>query len=197
MGRALKPPDEHNRAGYFEDLEVTRMHEAWLAARSLTLASVDDRFPLETTREEADLVTSYIGGREAEARPWGLKAPGILFFWPTWRDRLPEGTVLLLPFRNPDAVIRSFKRYGLAPDNAASLWLQLNRLALDAVDTSPFEACILDFDDRNQLARAINSVLGAYVETYEPRLVHHPSGALPADPELRSLYAELRRRAAG
>ena len=68
MGEELKPPDEHNENGYFEDRQATRMHEDWLQQRGLTLASISDAFPLEVPpprRSKRSASTSPC------ARPWG------------------------------------------------------------------------------------------------------------------------------
>jgi hypothetical protein len=195
MGEELKPADEQNEAGYFEDLEVLRMHQSWLEERGMSFVSVSDEFPLELDAARREKISSYIERRESSSRPWGLKAPGILFFWPAWQDALPETTVLLLPFRHPDGVAASLADGGMPPESALPLWMQLNRLALDALDSSPFTGVVLDFDDRPALARRLNTLLGPFVDTYRPALHRHRSrGRLPAEAE--EVLAELRRRAA-
>ena len=98
--------------------------------------------------------------REAVGVRWGVKAPGILCFWDAWRELLPVRSVVLVPFRHPCAVAASFERYGLERAHALALWLQLNTLALRAATNGPFEAVFLNFDDRQQFARALQRVLG-------------------------------------
>jgi hypothetical protein len=195
MGGNLKPPDEHNKRGYFEDLEATRMHQEWLERRGLTLASVSDSFPLPATPDEMGAISSYIALREAEGGRWGLKAPGILFFWDAWREQLPRGSVVLVPFRHPSAVADSFERYGLGRQQALALWLQLNRLALRAARVGPFETLFLDFDNRDRFARALSSVLGSYVDPYEPALRQERPHTEPLPSAFGELYAELVARA--
>lgn len=195
MGAELKPADEQNEAGYFEDLEILGLHQRWLEERGMSFVTVSDEFPLEVDAERREKIRSYVERREGTGRPWGLKAPGILFFWPAWQNELPPTTVLLLPFRHPDGVAASLADGGMDPESALPLWLQLNRLALHALDTSPFTACVLDFDDRSALARRLSALLGPFVDTYRPGLHRHRSrGRLPAEAE--EVLGELRRRAA-
>jgi hypothetical protein len=191
MGAALKPGDHFNRRGYFEDVETTQMHEDWLKQRGLTFMSVSDRLPVQAADRESGKIAAYVAQREASGRPWGVKAPGILFFWPAWRERLPPETVVLLPFRHPTAVVGSFERWGLAGETTLRLWEQLNRLALAALDEGPFQGVVLNFDDRFAFGRRLQALLGAYVDPFEPALVnHHPRPDL-LSPELRRLYDEL------
>jgi hypothetical protein len=196
MGRSLKPGDEHNERGYFEDLEVLQLHQEWLERLRLSFVSVDDRFPIDPGREERAAVTEFVRRREADPAPWGVKAPGILFFWPAWRDALPPESVLLFPFRHPEPTLRSLERGGIGPAHGAALWLQLNRLALEVADEDRFKTVLLDFDDRLQLASRLSALLGPYSDPYELALGHHARGPLPDDPAVRRLYEELRARAA-
>jgi hypothetical protein len=194
MGAELKTADEQNRNGYFEDVETTRMHEHWLARRGLNLASVHAGFPLEVDPDEQALISAYVARREASADRWGVKAPGILFFWNGWREVLPKRSVLLVPFRHPAAVADSFERYGLDRERALALWLQLNTLAIEAA-AGPFESLFLDFDDRPVLLRALRSILQAFHDPYEPGLRHEPADAGALSGQHGALYSELRARA--
>jgi hypothetical protein len=196
MGGELKAADEHNPRGYFEDVETTRMHVQWLERRGLTLASVSDSFPLEPSAEERQAIASYVARREAAGELWGVKAPGILFFWDAWREALPRSSVVVVPFRHPTAVADSFERYGLARDQALALWVQLNQLALRAA-AGPFESVFLDFDDRDRLSRSLRAMLGPYTDTYEPGLRHEPPEGEPLPVRQQELYAELSARADG
>jgi hypothetical protein len=110
LGVELKPADGANEAGYYEDLDVTQMHERRLAELGLDLGTVSDRFPLPATPAVAAEVRSYVTHRESAGGPWGVKPPGALFFWPAWREALPRSTLLLLPFRHPEAVVGSYWR---------------------------------------------------------------------------------------
>jgi hypothetical protein len=64
LGAELKPADAANEAGYYEDLEVTHMHERRLAELGLDLGTVSERFPLPATPAVADEVRSYVTHRE-------------------------------------------------------------------------------------------------------------------------------------
>ncbi len=195
VGDELKSADQHNRAGYFEDLEVLQMHERWLVERGLWFDSVSDRLPLAPTAEMDDAVAAFVRRRQAQGRRWGVKAPGLLFFWPVWRRHLPEETTILLPFRHPNAVVQSLVAWGNPPELASMLWLQLNRLALDAIDTSPFTALVLDWDDPWGTRRALTELLGEFTDPYDPTLHHHEARDAPMQPAVRDLYAELQSRA--
>jgi len=195
MGRELKPPDELNERGYFEDLEPLRLHQGWLDELGLTLASLDERFPLDPGAAGRRQVASFVERRQREAERWGLKAPGILFFWPAWREALPPQSVLLFPFRHPEGTLRSLERLGMEREHGLALWVQLNRLALHAVDEGRFESAVLDFDDRRKLAARLSPLLGPYVDPYELGFYHHSRGSLPEDPDARALYEELSGRA--
>lgn len=196
MGRELKPADEHNERGYFEDLDALRMHQEWLERLGLSFVSLDDRFPLDPGDEGRARVDEFVRRRESELARWGLKAPGILFFWPAWRDALPPETVVLFPFRHPEGTLRSLERGGIGREQGLALWLQLNRLALQVADEGSFETVLLDFDDRRQMAERLSALLGPYVDPYELGLQHHGRGPLPEHPEVRELYGELKARAA-
>jgi FkbM family methyltransferase len=194
MGAELKPPDRHNRKGYFEDEETTRMHLRWLARRGLTLESISESFPLDATPDECEEISAYVARREAMKARWGLKAPGILYFWDAWRERLPQRSIVLVPFRHPSAVAASFEQGGLNRELGLALWMQLNSLALRAAD-GPFETVFLDFDDRDGFNRALESVLGSYVDTFDAALIHETPDVETLPPGFRSLYVELSRRA--
>jgi hypothetical protein len=195
MGDSLKPSDDRNEAGYYEDLEILQLHESWLAEVDWDFGTVSDRFPLEPTTSMLDAVAAIVANREARGRPWGAKPPGVLFFWPAWRTALPASTVLLLPFRHPEAVARSYVAVGDTRERALALWLQLNMLALDAIDEGPFEGVVIDFDRPEHVARRLSEIVGYRIaDTYRPDL-HHHRGEEPLRGEIGALYAELRRRA--
>jgi hypothetical protein len=196
LGAELKPADAANEAGYYEDLEVTHMHERRLAELGLDLGTVSERFPLPATPAVADEVRSYVTHRESAGGPWGVKPPGALFFWPAWREALPRSTVLLLPFPHPDGVVDSYVAGGDTRERAEALWLQLNRLALSAIDSGPFEGVVLNFDRPERVSRRLSAVLGVEVpDTYRPELRHHRGSVAPSG-ELGVVYRELLRRAA-
>ncbi|HEV8601945.1 MAG TPA: glycosyltransferase [Gaiellaceae bacterium] len=195
MGEELKAPDGQNEAGYYEDLETLRLHESWLAERGLDLGTVSERFPIDPTDSMRAEVAALVARREARPQPWGAKPPGVLFFWPAWREALPAPTVLLLPFRHPEAVAKSYLTPGDTRERALALWLQLNKLALRAIDAGPFKGVLLDFDAPDHLIRQLGRVVGSPLDdVYRPDLHHHRSDD-PLDGEIGELYAELRRRA--
>jgi hypothetical protein len=120
MGARLKPADAHNRNGYFEDLGHSRCRSGG-SSDGMTLATRGS-FPVETTVDEDGELAAYIERRRFAGR-WGVKAPGILLFWPLWARLLPPETVVLLPFRHPFAVLDSFLRWGMEVEAILGLWL--------------------------------------------------------------------------
>ena len=127
MGERLKPADEHNEAGYFEDLEVMQMHSAWLDELGFNFGTVSDRFPLDPTPWMMEDVATLVARREARGRAWGLKPAGALYFWPAWQAALPRSTVLVLPFRHPRGVTASYESGGGDAEWAEALWSQLEQ----------------------------------------------------------------------
>src|SRR6476620_1936431 len=81
MGKEVKPADAYNQAGYYEDLEVLQAHEAWLRELNLEFGSVRLNFPLEVGPKRRKWIQEFVARREGESVTWGLKVPGILFFW--------------------------------------------------------------------------------------------------------------------
>jgi len=194
MGDRLKPADEHNEAGYFEDLEVMQMHSAWLDELGFNFGTVSDRFPLDPTPWMMEDVATLVARREARGRAWGLKPAGALYFWPAWQAALPRSTVLVLPFRHPRGVAASYESGGGDAEWAEALWSQLNRISLNAIDQGPFDHLVLDFDRPHEAVRRLADKLGSpVVDTYRDALHHHRGGGALSG-ELGVLYRELRRR---
>jgi hypothetical protein len=197
MGKRMKPADDQNEAGYYEDLEATLIHEKWLAELGYDFGTVSDRFPLPVTPSMIEDVESFVEQRETHRRPWGVKPPGALFFWPAWRAALPRSTVLAVPFRHPEAVVGSYLAAGDTRERAEALWLQLNRLALAAIDAGPFAHVVLDFDRPRHVGARLAEILQApVVDTYRADLHHHQQREALGG-ELGTVYRELRARAGG
>jgi hypothetical protein len=196
MGGNLKPPDGFNERGYFEDLAVTELHVRWLAERGMTLMSTSKEFPLDGSAEMERELRDVVRPLSESGRRWGMKPPGILFFWPIWQRVLPPTTYLLFPFRHPFAFARSYVAgTGDTTDRALTLWMSLNRLALHAIDSSGFASLVLDFDRPATFTRRLRPILGPVTDTYEGTLHHHRvDSRLEGEPA--ELYAELLRRAA-
>jgi hypothetical protein len=194
MGSELKPADQFNERGYYEDLPVTRLHEGWLARLGLAFDSVSDEFPIEGTPEMDQELQAALGPRLENERRWGIKPPGILFFWPIWQRVVPETACLLVPFRHPEGVAESYVAGGDKRERALALWTSLNRLALEVVDSSGFLSLFLDFDDPRSFAPRLRPLLGSVTDPYEPGIHHHRARPLLSG-EAAGLYEELKRRA--
>jgi hypothetical protein len=193
MGTELKQPDRFNELGYFEDLPVTQVHERWLARVGLDFGSISSDLPVDGGPEMEAELREALGPRLDQPGRWGMKPPGILFFWPMWQQLLPSTTVLLVPFRHPYAVAESYAAGHDTRERALGLWVSLNRLALHAVDSGGFESLVLDFDRPETFAGQLAPIVGPVADTYDRTIHHHRSNARLYG-ELAELYAELQRR---
>jgi hypothetical protein len=61
--------------------------------------------------------------------------------------------------------------------------MSLNRLALDAIDSSGFASLVLDFDRPATIVERLRPILGPVTDTYEGALHHHRfDSALEGEP---------------
>ena len=145
MGLRMIPADRGNPAGYFEDVEVVRLHQEAFAAvlpaadgahadwgwtRAATVSAND----LEPWRRVAERL---VEDRAASGGPWGFKDPRatvVLDFW----DRCVPDARYLVVYRRPDLVADSIQRLGADvflrdPSAPWSIWRHYNERLLDFV----------------------------------------------------------------
>jgi hypothetical protein len=129
------PPDEHNRAGYWEHLDVWAVDEALLQALGASWSEVAD---LDLSRLDEPLRAAFVERARDVLRDldrhgsWVVKDPRLCLLLPFWRDLL-ERPFCLLIHREPLAVARSLAaRDGLPIPHGLALWETYTRQALAA-----------------------------------------------------------------
>ncbi len=197
------PADEHNRAGYWEHLDVWAVDEALLKALGASWCEVAD-FDLSRLDEPrraafAERARDVLGDLDRHGS-WVVKDPRLCLLLPFWRGLL-ERPFCLLIHREPLAVARSLAaRDGLTIPYGIALWETYNRQALAASRGLP-RALVshreLMADPIATLRRLHGEMVGqrpelAYLRVPEPEeiravldpaLVHHPQ-----EPEAERLY---------
>lgn len=127
------PADEHNRAGYFEHLDVWAVDEAllralgatWSEVADLDLAKLDEGHRAAFHERIRDVVEDL--DRHGS---WVVKDPRLCLLLPLWREHLTRPFCVLI-HRQPLAVARSLaKRDGLPILRGIALWEAYNRAAL-------------------------------------------------------------------
>ena len=143
LGEQFLPADDHNPAGYFEDVDFVALqsrmllgaaphddggHPDWGWTESYRLDPRD----LEPWRGEA---RALVESRAAGGRPWGWKNPRTAVSPGFWDSLLPDAHYLLI-YRYPWEVADSLQRLGAEvflrnPAYAYSIWDFYNRRMLD------------------------------------------------------------------
>jgi hypothetical protein len=126
MGDRLPAADEHNRYGYFEDLDFIYFHEQILARHGLDYFA-NPRQPLSLIQEEITAARDLIKAKSV--RPlWGWKDPRTAFVLDFWHNELPHAHFILL-FRDPIEVFLSqLKSHEWTDDplNIIDAWVAYN-----------------------------------------------------------------------
>lgn len=110
LGHELIGADRGNPRGHFEDAEIVRLHDRWLApAGRGILVDCRDLLPQPDGdwRAQADRLVAARSGRPR----WGFKDPRASMFLDLWAERLPDARFLLL-YRHPLEVALSLIRRG-------------------------------------------------------------------------------------
>jgi hypothetical protein len=222
FGTRLMAADQHNETGYWEHVDVFRVHEALLADldRSWTGAGGTLPMPEGWNRTPAAgraraALEPVLRDEIAAAAPaaWGVKDPRLSRLWPLWDDLLrdlPVAPSVLLAVRRPGAVADSIvRRDALSRVRIELLWLLHN---LEAVrHAGPRLRAVVDYDgwftDPAGQADAMASALGlgeegrarlrdAAAGQVRPGLRHHQTETKPSLPWVGATYDLLRRMAA-
>lgn len=154
----LLPPSFANPRGYYEDLDLLRLHEHMLSAHGLPAWDDPARMrglhgrrlaiPQEYVEEAEGLADRYRRGA-----PWVWKNPRATLFLHAWAQLLPEAT-FVLAIRRPEDVVFSLLRRGdplgmTRSDparrllRAASLWRSYNLAALDFLRSPGVRAVVV------------------------------------------------------
>lgn len=144
MGAQFLPGDSYNPRGYFEDVEIVRLHDRLLDSFGRPWGAADHMRPLPegwldstAAGEVADELAAYLADqmtRHATTGAWALKDPRASLFLPLWErvaERLGAGLKMVLCLRNAAAVAASLKRRDSMPGAVARLlWLGYNANAI-------------------------------------------------------------------
>ncbi len=213
---AMMPPTPDNAAGYWEHLEIYRLHQrllaqwgrCWVMTGPLPRRWIRSRKAEPFRRELRDLIIKNFAGQVL----WGWKEPCTCLLLPLWRDALGSaGTKLTCLFmvRDPLEVAASlFKRDGLAFQRGLRLWFYYNAMALRDAEGLPIIFLHYDrllTDGEAEMRRCLaglglgwpqNDAHGqALLASIQPDLRHHqsvPQGDWDMPGEVRELNAILR-----
>lgn len=153
LGHNLMAPKADNKKGFWEHLEVVRIHDELLHALG---RSWDDERPLpvdwaksEPAEHCKSSLRQVVESDFAESSLWSVKDPRLCRFIPLWTDLLKELRItpkFLITLRHPDEVALSLaKRNGLPMEESYLLWLAYMLRA--EKDTREFPRTFVTFDD--------------------------------------------------
>lgn len=145
MGTQFLPGDSYNPRGYFEDVEIVRLHDRLLDAFSRPWGAADHMRPLPegwldspAAAEAQEGLYTYLSGQmatHAKTGFWAVKDPRTSLFLPLWARvarQLGAGLKLILCLRNAAAVAASLNRRDGMPDQVARLlWLGYNAAVIE------------------------------------------------------------------
>lgn len=209
MGLRMIPADRGNPAGYFEDVEVVRLHQEAFAAvlpaadgahadwgwtRAATVSAND----LEPWRRVAERL---VEDRAASGGPWGFKDPRatvVLDFW----DRCVPDARYLVVYRRPDLVADSIQRLGADvflrdPSAPWSIWRHYNERLLDFVQRHRDRCAVVNAavltTETDEIARLLTDRFGAVLLGAPAE--HPPVGAPAPGGRRRSAFETRLARA--
>ena len=104
MGDRVPEADEHNKYGYFEDLDFICLHEQILERHGLDYFA-NPRQPLSLIQEEITAARNLIKAKSIQPK-WGWKDPRTAFVLDFWRTELPHAHFIFL-YRDPFEVFLS------------------------------------------------------------------------------------------
>ncbi len=198
--RLLDAPNISNMEGKWEAREAVEINERILAASG----GAWDRVParLEADEETRGRLSAFLGTLAASPVA-GWKDPRTVLTFPLWRPLLGAYRIVAC-LRHPQSVAESLsEREGWPLDRGYDLWRSYNERLLAITQQEP-DVLWFDFDlAPAELDRALRDAcasLGlpyraAALESFSTFQRHHQHHEPPAEPRLRALYEELRRRA--
>ncbi len=213
---AMMPPTPDNTAGYWEHMEIYRLHQRLLAqqgrrwdmTRPLPRGWLLSRKTEPFRRELPELIARHFAGQAV----WGWKEPCTCLLLPLWREALEKAGAKLIGLfmvRDPLEVAASlFKRDGLAFQHGLQLWFYYNAMALREAVGLPMTFLHYDRLLTNGEAEMRRCLAGlglgwpedhaqsqALLASIQPALRHHqsvPQGDWDLPAEVRELHARLR-----
>ena len=158
IGTKLLPANRFNKQGYFEDLEILRVHERILAVLGRNWDTLATVCPFPRLWWQSELMEGFynelteitrVRTATAGSGRWGFKDPRTVFLLPLWRrvfSDLAIDPVFVVCVRHPGAVAQSLStRDGSPPLFSEMLWLEKTLGACQASWNAP--NCLIHYED--------------------------------------------------
>ena len=152
LGSDLLEAAADNRAGFWENEHVVRLHERVLALLGMSWDDPGELPPAwqEKVREAGlfDELLALIQTQFGEAPLWAVKDPRLCRLLPLWLDALAQLDIepkLVFALRHPAEVVGSLaRRNGLSAATASMLWLR--HLAEPEAASREVARCMVNYD---------------------------------------------------
>jgi glycosyltransferase involved in cell wall biosynthesis len=132
VAEKLEPPNEYNITGYWESIELVKLHDKMLKEAQSSWKDVGE-FPktwLQSSQSAPyeKLIQDFIFREFSDKSLFTIKDPRVSRFVPFWEKTLKRNNIdskLIIPFRNPYAVAKSLQhRDNLHSDRSLLLWVR-------------------------------------------------------------------------
>ena len=210
MGEQVPAADEHNKYGYFEDLDFICLHERILARHGLDYFA-NPRQQLSLVEEEVAAARTLV--RAKSIRPlWGWKDPRTAFVLDFWREELPQAHFIFL-YRDPVEVFLSQLKSHEWTDDPATIvaaWVAYNDHVLRFYTRYPRQSLLCNIHGLLQNISTFEALLGRKFgltariakELYDSESLHHLAVPQPfltyltgRFPAMMTLYEKLQQAA--
>ncbi len=210
MGDRVPEADEHNKYGYFEDLDFIGFHEQILARHGLDYFA-NPRQPLSLIEEEIIAARNLIRTKSIRPR-WGWKDPRTAFVLDFWHAELPQAHFIFL-YRDPVEVFLSQLKSHEWTDDPVTIfdaWAAYNDHVLKFYARCPQQAILCNIHGLLENMQTFEALLGKKFgltasipqELYYSESLHRLSLPQPVLkflakrlPDMITLYEKLERAA--
>jgi len=168
----MVPADEQNRFGYFEDIEIVRLHQEMLQRAAATGRgghadwgwTEDEVLDRSIFSEYRGRAQELIARRSTRAGWWGFKDPRTTVALDLWEDCLDGEACYLFVYRFPWQVADSMQRLGAdvflrSPEYAYRIWTYYNRRLLEFVRRNRERCLLVSTNELAEEPRALASLL--------------------------------------
>ena len=212
LSPTLKPADDNNPTGYWEDADILQLHAEALRGRQSRgfLPFREASASIVQAEKLKQGIREVVQGRlrDAGGRLWGFKDPRVCFFLPTWNAVFEEfgiEPVFIHCFRSPAAFSASYlKAYSTHPDRRFSPWIYFWRTyyGLKHANLTGYIAHYEDWeDDFTGQMKGVADYCGlglsedrvaALRQIYQPRQLRSPGEQESVEPMVAEIYRQLR-----
>lgn len=170
FGGIMRAPNEHNRKGMFENIEIVRNTKSFLSRHGYDSLGQD---PLPDTADlpSWDSLRAYVCGVMCSqglqpGRKWFYKGAKICLLWPLWRDAFP-GAKWIIVRRKKEEIVASCSRTSFMTrcdnwqawvDHHLRLFDEMRNAGLDVVEVWPSKMVDGDYGEMHEVV----SYLGLY-----------------------------------